>query len=123
MSALGAFSQSIIVSTVYTNLGDEAVMHALNETEVNIVVTSHELLPKFRTMLDNCPNITHVIYMEDQIFQTDESGFKVQNILYSTSQYFWGVSSQLYDRFGHHSCTGWVIIPIFYYKLSKALIQ
>ena len=100
MSALGAFSQSIIVSTVYTNLGDEAVMHALNETEVNIVVTSHELLPKFRTMLDNCPNITHVIYMEDQIFQTDKSGFKVQNILYSTSQYFWGVRSQLYDRFG-----------------------
>ncbi len=34
MSALGAFSQSIIVSTVYTKLGDEAVMHALNETEV-----------------------------------------------------------------------------------------
>ena len=80
MSALGAFSQSIIVSTVYTNLGDEAVMHALNETEVNIVVTRHELLPKFRTMLDNCPNITHVIYMEDQIFQTDKSGFKVPNI-------------------------------------------
>ena len=81
MSALGAFSQSIIVSTVYTNLGDEAVMHALNETEVNIVVTSHELLPKFRTILHNCPNITHVIYMEDQIFQTDKSGFKVQNIV------------------------------------------
>ena len=99
MSALGAFSQSIIVSTVYTNLGDEAVMHALNETEVNIVVTSHELLPKFRTMLDNCPNITHVIYMEDQIFQTDKSGFKVPSIydvyqvLDGTNQYCFGLGA------------------------------
>lgn len=76
MSALGAFSQSIIVSTVYTNLGDEAVCHALNETEVQIVITSHELMPKFKTMLQNCPSITHVIFMEDQLFTTDRAGFK-----------------------------------------------
>ena len=34
MSAFGAFSQSIVVSTLYTNLGDEAIIHGLNETEV-----------------------------------------------------------------------------------------
>lgn len=34
ISCLGAFSQNIHVCTVYTNLGDEAVIHALNETEV-----------------------------------------------------------------------------------------
>ncbi len=72
ISCLGAFSQNIHVCTgkltrparlplktlrimnglndglVYTNLGDDAVIHALNETKVQIVVTSHELLPKFR---------------------------------------------------------------------------
>ena len=36
ISCLGAFSQNIHVCTVYTNLGDEAVIHALNETEVNM---------------------------------------------------------------------------------------
>lgn len=76
MSALGAFAQSIYVATLYTNLGDEAIVHGLNETEVSLVITSHELLPKFRTMLHKCPNITHVIYMEDQLFPTDVTGFK-----------------------------------------------
>jgi len=76
MSALGAFSQSIIVSTVYTNLGDDAVTHALKETDVNIVITSHELLPKFKKMLQACSSITHVIFMEDQLFPTDKAGFK-----------------------------------------------
>ena len=43
--------QNIGVATVYTNLGDDAVVHALNETGTEIVVTSHELLPRFRKML------------------------------------------------------------------------
>merc|ERR1719238_323377 len=76
MSAFGAFSQSMVVSTPYTNLGDEAIMHGLNETEVSCVVTSHELLPKFRKMLEHCPHIQTVIVMEDQIFPMDTNGFK-----------------------------------------------
>jgi len=76
MSAFGAFSQSIVVSTLYTNLGDDAIVHGLNETEVSLVVTSHELLPKFKTMLAQCPKIKTIVVMEDQIFPTDISGFK-----------------------------------------------
>merc|ERR1719341_1359353 len=76
MSAFGAFSQSIVVSTLYTNLGDEAIVHGLNETEVSLVVTSHELLPKFKTMLAKCPKIKTIVVMEDQIFPTDMTGYK-----------------------------------------------
>ena len=76
MSAFGAFSQSMVVSTLYTNLGDEAIMHGLNETGVSLVVTSHELLPKFQNMLPHCPNIKTIIVMEDQIFPTDTVGYK-----------------------------------------------
>ena len=32
--------------TLYTNLGEEAVVHGLEETEAELVITSHELLPK-----------------------------------------------------------------------------
>ena len=32
------FFQDMAVATVYTNLGDEAVAHALNETQVKVVV-------------------------------------------------------------------------------------
>ena len=38
----------VLLFSVYTNLGEDAVVHALNETRVQVVVTSHELLPKFR---------------------------------------------------------------------------
>jgi len=76
MSAFGAFSQSMYVSTLYTNLGDDAIIHGLNETEVSLVVTSHELMPKFRTLLPACPNITTVVIMEDQLAKTELIGYK-----------------------------------------------
>jgi len=76
LSALGAFSQSIIVSTLYTNLGDEAVCHGINETEVSVVITTHALLPKFKTILSNCPKVKHVIFIEDPLFNTNTEGFK-----------------------------------------------
>ena len=61
------FSQNIHVCTVYTNLGDDAVVHALKETEVTTIVTSHELLPRFKLMLDSLPNIRTIVYLEDQL--------------------------------------------------------
>ena len=76
MSAFGAFAQSITVSTLYTNLGDDAIIHGLNETGVSLVVTSHELLPKFRKMLDHCPAVSTIVVMEDQLFPTDTTGYK-----------------------------------------------
>ena len=76
MAALGAFSQNMILATLYTNLGDEAVAHGINETEVTTVITSHSLLPKFKILLENCPNVTQIIYLEDQLFKTSTDGFK-----------------------------------------------
>merc|ERR1739838_254531 len=75
-TVLGAFSQSIVVSTLYTNLGEEAVCHGINETEVSIVITSHALLPKFKTILPNCPKVKHVIFIEDPLFKANTEGFK-----------------------------------------------
>ena len=76
VAAFGAFSQNMILTTLYTNLGDEAVAHGINETEVSMVVTSHSLLPKFKTLLEKCPKVTQIIYIEDQIFKTNTDGFK-----------------------------------------------
>ena len=61
---------------MYTNLGDDSVAHALNETDVSVVVTSHELLPRFKAMLPNLPKIKTIIYMEDQLQKTSTAGFK-----------------------------------------------
>ena len=60
-------SQNIIVSTLYTNLGDAAICDGINTTEVSVVITSSSLLSKLRNMLDKCPYVKHIIVIEDQL--------------------------------------------------------
>ena len=43
---------------------------------MNVVVTSHELLPKFGRILPSCPAITHLVYMEDPLAVTPTDNFK-----------------------------------------------
>ncbi|XP_074027192.1 long-chain-fatty-acid--CoA ligase 4 isoform X3 [Leptinotarsa decemlineata] len=67
IAAHGVFKQNIPLVTVYVTLGDEAVAHALNETEVTTVITSFSLLSRFENILKLAPKIDTVIYMEDQL--------------------------------------------------------
>ncbi|CRK86999.1 CLUMA_CG000812, isoform A [Clunio marinus] len=75
IAAHGLFKQSCTIVTIYATLGDEAIMHGVNETEVKTIITSHELLPKIRKILNSIPNINTIIYFEDQLKKTDASGF------------------------------------------------
>ncbi|XP_067626598.1 fatty acid CoA ligase Acsl3 isoform X1 [Eurosta solidaginis] len=76
IAAHGCFKQAMPIVTVYATLGDDGVAHCISETEVTTVITSHELLPKFKQLLDKCPKVTTVIFMEDQLHKTDTTGFK-----------------------------------------------
>lgn len=48
----------------------------INETEATVVITSHELLPKFKTLLAKLSNVRTIVYMEDQLQETKTDGFK-----------------------------------------------
>ena len=76
VAAQGCFKQSFPVVTLYTNLGDEAIIHAINQTEVEVVITNHELLPKFQRILTKTPKVAVVVFMEDQLAETPREGFK-----------------------------------------------
>lgn len=76
IAAQACFKQTFPVVTLYTNLGDEAIVHAINQTEVEIVITSHDLLPKFKTILSKTPKVAVLIFMEDQIQKTVVDGYK-----------------------------------------------
>ncbi|OXA53455.1 Long-chain-fatty-acid--CoA ligase 4 [Folsomia candida] len=78
IAAIAAFKNSYQVVTLYATLGEEAVIHALNETECPVVLTSEELLPKFRTILEQTPHIKHVIFMEHQTKVTNTFGYNSQ---------------------------------------------
>lgn len=74
--ALGCFKQTFPLVTLYANLGDDAIVHGVNETEVTHVITTHELMPKFKNVLQRTSTVKHLIFLEDQINPTDRSGYK-----------------------------------------------
>ncbi|XP_017066171.1 long-chain-fatty-acid--CoA ligase 3 isoform X3 [Drosophila eugracilis] len=76
IAAHGCFKQAMPIVTVYATLGDDGVAHCITETEVTTVITSHDLLPKFKTLLDKCPLVKTIIYIEDQLQKTETTGFK-----------------------------------------------
>jgi len=76
VAAQACFKQTFPVVTLYTNLGDDAIIHAINQTEVEIVITTHDLLPKFKNILQKTPKVACLVYMEDQIHKTEISDYK-----------------------------------------------
>lgn len=67
IAAQGLFKQSMPIVTIYANLGEEGIIHALNETKVTIVITSHELLPKLKNMFKKLPLLDTIIYIEHKL--------------------------------------------------------
>lgn len=75
ISAHGCFKQNMPIVTIYATLGDEGVIHGIKETEVTTVITSHDLLPKFKTIAAHIPRLDTIIYMEDQLHKTETTGY------------------------------------------------
>ena len=67
---------ALVVVTLYATLGDDAIAHGINETEVTTVITSYDLMPKFQKILEQTPRVNALIYMEDQLKELDTSGYK-----------------------------------------------
>eukprot|EP00928_Gymnodinium_smaydae_P033878 TRINITY_DN24140_c0_g1_i1.p1 TRINITY_DN24140_c0_g1~~TRINITY_DN24140_c0_g1_i1.p1 ORF type:complete len:709 (-),score=122.11 TRINITY_DN24140_c0_g1_i1:254-2380(-) len=64
MSAQAAFQVGIPITTVYTTLGHEAMVHGLNETECSILFldwTQYDLLSD--SVLSKCPALEHIVFI------------------------------------------------------------
>jgi long-subunit acyl-CoA synthetase (AMP-forming) len=46
LTAFAAFRHGLTVVTLYSTLGEEAVKHGINESQVSIIITSSELISK-----------------------------------------------------------------------------
>lgn len=75
IAAHGLFKQSIPMVTIYATLGDDAIAHGINETEVDTVITSYDLMSKFKNILLKTPRVKTIIYMEDQLKTLDPTGY------------------------------------------------
>ena len=70
------FSRSLSLSLSCGHDTKPYLLPGINETEASVVITTHELLPKFLTLLPHMPKINTVIFMEDQLHKTATTGFK-----------------------------------------------
>ena len=65
VSCQALFRLGATVGTLYTNLGEEGIVHAINETEATHLITNVELLNKIIKLMDKLPNISVIVCITD----------------------------------------------------------
>jgi len=73
IAANAAFTQSICVMTCYANLGEEALLHGLNEAEIEHIVTSGDLLASLLGYKKDgkLPTLKIIIYTDKAIAKAE----------------------------------------------------
>lgn len=61
------------VATVYATLGEEGVIHVINEVGSSHLLTSADLLPKLKNINSKLPDLKCVIYLEDHLKHKSKS--------------------------------------------------
>ncbi|PWA63052.1 AMP-dependent synthetase and ligase family protein [Artemisia annua] len=60
----GCFRQNITVVTIYASLGDDALVHSLNETKASTLICDSKLLKKVAAVSSSLKTVENVIYFE-----------------------------------------------------------
>ncbi|CAN4084533.1 unnamed protein product [Withania somnifera] len=69
----GCFRQNITVVTVYASLGEDALIHSLNETQVSTLICDAKQLKKVASVSSSLKTVKNVIYFEDNEMTTDST--------------------------------------------------
>ncbi|KAI7855814.1 hypothetical protein BDC45DRAFT_504797 [Circinella umbellata] len=83
VTAHALFTQASTIVTAYDTLGEEGLLHSMNETEVEGIFTSGELLPTVAKVIDQCPSVKFVVYngeATDEVINKVKKG-SVQNVV------------------------------------------
>lgn len=67
ISALGAFSQSVIVTTIYATLGMDAVVTAINDGAVKAIVCNKKSVKNLADQIKKLPSLKLIIYTNDLV--------------------------------------------------------
>ncbi|KVI10623.1 AMP-binding, conserved site-containing protein [Cynara cardunculus var. scolymus] len=81
MAFEGCFRQNITVVTIYASLGDDALIHSLNETKVSTLICDSKLLQKVATVSSSLKTVKNVIYFENANIEasTNISDWKISS--------------------------------------------
>ncbi|XP_016902818.1 long chain acyl-CoA synthetase 8 isoform X1 [Cucumis melo] len=67
----GCIRQDITVVTIYASLGEEALIHSLNETEVSTLICNSKQLRNLMEISSSLTTVVNIIYFEDAGYETD----------------------------------------------------
>lgn len=75
------FRQSVTVVTIYASLGDDALIHSLNETKVSTLICDSKLLKKVASVSSSLKTVKNVVYFESENTEvyTNIGDFKVSS--------------------------------------------
>ncbi|KAL5699977.1 long-chain-fatty-acid--CoA ligase [Ranunculus cassubicifolius] len=62
----GCFRQNIKVVTIYASLGEDALVHSLNETQVSTLICDAKQLKKASAIRSKLESVKHIVYFEDE---------------------------------------------------------
>ncbi|KAF4366257.1 hypothetical protein G4B88_030435 [Cannabis sativa] len=69
----GCFRRNVTVVTIYASLGEEALCHSLNETEVTTVICGKKELVKLVEISGQLDTVKRIICMDDEIPSVEQS--------------------------------------------------
>jgi long-chain acyl-CoA synthetase len=72
IAAIGAFSQSITVTTVYATLGMDAVVEAIQDNLISVLVCNAKDVGKVASKRSSMPTLTHIVYTNDLVAPGDK---------------------------------------------------
>lgn len=67
IGALGAFSQSISITTVYATLGIDAVIDSINDGRIRAILCNKRSVGLLVSKIGDMPTLKHIIYTNDAI--------------------------------------------------------
>ncbi|KAK4429221.1 Long chain acyl-CoA synthetase 8 [Sesamum alatum] len=62
----GCFRQNITVVTIYASLGEDALIHSLNETQVSTLICDSKQLKKLAGLSSSLTTLRNIIYFDDE---------------------------------------------------------
>src|SRR5439155_14401087 len=63
--AQAIFRINATIATMYATLGEEGIIHGINEVEASLVITSNEVLPKLAKLKPQLPTLKTIIVVRD----------------------------------------------------------
>jgi long-chain acyl-CoA synthetase len=71
VAAIGCFTQSITVTTVYATLGMDAVVEAVVDNSIPLIVCNKSQVKKLLEKASKMPTLTHIVYTSDLVAPDD----------------------------------------------------